>query len=379
MYLAKRSEEDAVGPAPSTDTAPDRPRLESALRRYLDRRLESARRIDGDFGRELAAEVVRFTLGGGRRMRPLVAWWGWLAAGGAAEEPHAGPALQACAALELVQTCALVHDDVMDGSPTRRGAPAVHEAYAAAHRAGGLAGDARRHGESLAVLAGDLALVWSDDMLYEALAEFPAEAAHRARAAWTGMRTEMMAGQFLDLRSQARRQRSEAAALRVDELKTASYSTEGPLHMGAALAGAPAGTVEALRSYGRDTGIAFQLRDDLLGVYGDPARTGKPAGEDLREGKCTVLLGAGVRLAGEQRDMGALALLDTVGSGDVDPEQVASALERVGARALVEERCRELAARAAARLKGLPAISADARRARDSLRALAVSTGEDLL
>lgn len=363
------------GHAPSDTAADDhRAALEDALRHYLDRRLRDAERVDGVFGQDLAGTTVRFTLDGGKRMRPLLAWWGWVSGGGATAGEQARSALQACAALELIQTCALVHDDVMDGSPTRRGRPSLHAAYTCEHRRDGLVGEPRRYGEALAVLVGDLALVWADDMLCEALAGVSEP--ERARAVWRDVRTEIMAGQFLDLRTQARRERSEEAVLRVDLLKTASYSVERPLHLGAAMAGAGPAVVEALRGYGRDVGTAFQLRDDLLGVYGDSARTGKPVGEDIREGKCTLLLVTGTRLAEEQGDTAALRLLDLVGvpGADVDPDQVARVLDRVGARDLVRNRCRELAARGEARLEGLDAPNSVLEGLRDLA---ALTTAED--
>lgn len=347
--------------------------LDRALRDYLDRRLRDAERLDEDFGRELAGITVGFTLGGGKRMRPRLAWWGWLAGGGTPHGGAADSAVQACAALELIQTCALVHDDVMDGSPTRRGRPSVHAAYMAEHLREGFAGEPRRQGEALAVLVGDLALVWADDMLCEALAGVPGST--EARAVWRDLRTEIMAGQFLDLRAQARRERSEEAALRVNLFKTASYSVERPLHLGAAMAGADAATVGALRGYGRDVGVAFQLRDDLLGVYGDGERTGKPVGEDIREGKCTLLLVTGIRLARERGDRAASDLLDGVGDPEteVDPHEVAEVLERLGARDLVHRRCGELAARGEARLRGLDAPAS----VMEGLRALATQTAQD--
>ncbi|GAA1436710.1 polyprenyl synthetase family protein [Nocardiopsis tropica] len=372
-----RPREEAVNPLLNThreghDAAVGghRAALEDALRRYLHRRLRESEGIDAGFGRDLAGETVRFTLGGGKRMRSLLAWWGWTAGGGNPGGERARSALQACGALELIQTCALVHDDVMDGSPTRRGRPSVHARHMAEHEENGHSGEPRRYGEALAVLVGDLALVWADDMFEEALDGLSRP--RGARAVWRGLRTEIMAGQFLDVRAQAGRDRSEGTALRMNLLKTASYSVERPLHLGAAMAGADGATVDALRGYGRDVGTAFQLRDDLLGVYGDPARTGKPVGEDIGEGKCTLLLAAGVRLAGERGDAAASDLLSRVGAG-ADPAEVADALERLGARDLVRGRCRELAARGAARLDGLdldPAVL-------EGLRGLAARTGTD--
>ncbi|MFL1377362.1 polyprenyl synthetase family protein [Nocardiopsis protaetiae] len=324
--------------------------VEATLRAHLDRRLREAEHLDTGFARDLADRTARFTLDGGKRLRPLLAWWGWRAGDGEASGPAARSALAACAALELVQTFALVHDDVMDGSTRRRGRPAVHTLYEEEHRRLGLAGEARRHGESLAVLVGDLALVWADDMLAEALPGTPCP--RPARAVWRAIRTEMVAGQFLDVRGQAHRSRSETLALRIDLFKTAAYTVERPLHLGAAMAGADPAVVEALRGYGRDVGLAFQLADDLAGAYGDPGETGKPVGDDLREGKTTLLLALGTRLADERADTGAARVLARVGRG-ADPAEAAAALDRVGARARVRDRCRELAERGIGHLNGI--------------------------
>lgn len=309
------------------------------LAEYLAARRGAVRESDACVADEVVARLERFTLGGGRRMRPLFAWWGWRAAGGAPSGPMAHGALQAASALELIQACALVQDDVMDGSATRRGQPAMHTALAEEHRAAGWKGDPGRYGRSVAVLAGDLALVWADDLLDEVLVDFGGRG--RVRDPWHAMRTEMIAGQFLDIRTQAAADESEAAALRVDRLKTAAYSVERPLHFGAALAGADSELVSTLRAYGADIGTAFQLRDDLLGMYGDPARTGKPVGDDLREGKRTLLLSIGLKQARQRGDRAAEDTLRAA-AGDAgltadDIEAVAGLLDDLGARDAVEE------------------------------------------
>ena len=348
-----RTDEDGARLAAGPDSESVRGAVDAVLRRYLDEREREAEGIDPEFARDLVGGLRDFTLGGGKRLRPLLGWWGWIAGGGAERGPAAEAALRACAALELLQTFALVHDDVMDGSPLRRGVSSVHDAYAAEHRAGSCAGEDRRYGEAMAVLTGDLALAWSDDLLDGALADLPTGA--QARRVWTRVRTEVMAGQFLDLRGQARRRRSEDAALRVDRLKTAAYTAERPLHLGAAMAAAPAPAVRALRSYGQDVGVAFQLRDDLRDAYGSSALTGKQAGEDLARGRNTLLLAAGLRLARERGDTTAERVLSGVGTepGPTDPALAARVLEAVGARDLVLRNCRELASRAVAHLAAL--------------------------
>jgi geranylgeranyl diphosphate synthase type I len=214
-------------------------------------------------------------------------------AGGAAP---VAPVVPALAALELLHAFALVHDDVMDRADTRRGRPTAHRAMAALHRDRGLRGDADHFGLSGAILVGDLCLVWADQLMARArLAGVPGDRVRAARDTYDRMRVEAIAGQFLDVLSEAAPRWSLERALRTVRLKTAGYTVVRPLHYGAALAGpAGAGGAVAVRRpysrYGLAVGEAFQLRDDLLDVYGEPAVTGKPAGADLVAGKATVLL-----------------------------------------------------------------------------------------
>ncbi|MEU4443211.1 polyprenyl synthetase family protein [Actinosynnema sp. NPDC050801] len=281
-------------------------------------------RPEVDAARDLVEEVRALVLAGGKRIRPAFAWWGWRASGGEVRGDTAEAVVRALVALELLQCCALVHDDVMDRSATRRGRPAVHEAFAARHRRSRWSGSARRYGDSTAILVGDLALAWADDALVTA--GLPADALHRAWQPWQRMRTEMMAGQHLDLRATASRDGSLESALRVAALKTAAYTVERPLHLGAALAGAPADVIECLRVFGRDIGVAFQLRDDLIGMFGDPAVTGKPVGEDLREGKRTPLMAVAIARATASGDRaGARVLLRCLSGVPMTDRTVATA------------------------------------------------------
>ncbi|MDQ4117669.1 MAG: polyprenyl synthetase family protein, partial [Actinomycetota bacterium] len=261
--------------------------MERVLADYLDRRRAEVIGLDPDVA-ELADTLSGFVLGGGKRLRPVFAWWGWRGAGGAGSGPEAEQVLVAVAALELIQACALVHDDLMDASSTRRGRPTVHVEFARVHDAAGWSGPAARFGAAAAILVGDLAQVWADDMLRSAA--LPAETLARAGEPWRAMRSQVLAGQYLDVLAQASGDASEHGAMRVNRHKTAAYTVERPLHLGAALAGAGPELVGAYRRYGADIGVAFQLRDDLLGVFGDPGVTGKPAGDDLREGKRTALV-----------------------------------------------------------------------------------------
>jgi geranylgeranyl diphosphate synthase type I len=323
--------------------------LQPVLARLLAARLEHARRLDPVFARDLAERVAGLTLHGGRRIRPRMLWWALRACGGG-DPAQVRAALRAGAALELLQTCALVHDDVMDAAETRRGRPALHTAVARQY-AGGPPGSARRLGDAAAVLAGDLALTWADDEITDLLldgAALPPGAVARVRELWRATRTEMVAGQYLDVHGQASGPRSTSHALRAARLKSALYTVERPLGLGAALAGARPAVTQALRRAGRCAGLAFQLRDDLDDLFADPAVTGKPSGGDVREGKPTYLMAAARARAAD--DPAALAVLDAV-SGDTaltedDLDRVRDVLTGTGARALVRREIERLTDRA---------------------------------
>ncbi|HEX3784714.1 MAG TPA: polyprenyl synthetase family protein [Pseudonocardiaceae bacterium] len=326
-----------------------------ALAEYFDSRQAQVAEIGQDFA--AAVEVLReFVLGGGKRIRPTFAWWGWRGAGGAAEGPQALAALRALSALELLQASALIHDDLMDSSATRRGAPTVHVRFAAQHREHRWHGTPEQFGLAAAVLLGDIALAWTDDMF--ASAGLPFEALTRAVPPWQAMRVEVLAGQYIDVRTQASGDESVEAALRIDRFKTAAYTVERPLHLGAALGGASQELIEAYRAFGAEVGIAFQLRDDLLGVFGDPEVTGKPAGDDLREGKRTLLVALGIehaQRAGRYGDVELLrACLGRDGLDTDDVGKIRDLLVEVGAVAAVEHRIAELTGSALARLRAAP-------------------------
>jgi geranylgeranyl diphosphate synthase type I len=313
--------------------------IEAALASYLDARSADAAAIDPVFA-EATDALVAFVLNGGKRIRPTFAWWGWRGAGGSAGSPEAVPVLRAISALELVQACALIHDDLMDASATRRGRPTVHVEFARRHAGAAWRGKPARFGAAAAILLGDLALAWADDMLNAA--GLPPAAMRRVAVPWRAMRTEMLGGQFLDVYTQSTGDTSARAALQIDRYKTAAYTVERPLHVGAAIADGPPELVAAYRRFGADIGVAFQLRDDLLGVFGDPTVTGKPAGDDLREGKRTLLLALAVERAQERGRMDALASIDAAvgdpGLDDVAVDRVRDLLTELGAVQSVEQR-----------------------------------------
>ncbi|GAA1932849.1 polyprenyl synthetase family protein [Streptomyces durmitorensis] len=279
-------------------------------------------------------------------MRSRFLWWGLRACGSPVDDASVRAALRLAAGIELIQTCALVHDDVLDGSAVRRGRAAVHVDLAATPGAHA-SGSGASFGTGAAILVGDLALAWADDVA--AATEFPTHRAREVRALWQAMRSEMVAGQYLDLYGQATGSRSTSLAIKTASLKSGLYSVERPLAFGAALAGADRRTTRALCSAGRCAGIAFQLRDDLLGAFGDPRHTGKPSGDDIREGKVTYLLAVARTRAQATGSRAVLRLLDTrVGGGaaltEGDLERVRDALVTSGARNTVETKIRRLLA-----------------------------------
>ncbi|MEW5655365.1 polyprenyl synthetase family protein [Streptomyces cinereoruber] len=321
--------------------------VEEHLAAVLRRRAADAADADPDFAADIADRVAAFALGGGRRLRAEFLWWAMRGSGGGARETPA--ALGVAAALELVQTCALIHDDVMDGSPLRRGRPSVHVQLDARFGTGERALPCGTFGGAAAVLAGDLALAWADDAFAEAVAGLPS--APRAAGVWRVMRTEMVAGQYLDLRAQVTGDASADRAARTAVLKTALYSMGHPLALGATLAGAPEGTVRALREAGRSAGLAFQLHDDVRGAFGDPAATGKPVGEDIREGKATYLLAVAGERCAELGDRAGLGLLERITGGarttEEDVHRALDLLVSCGARDRVARRVEELCVRGA--------------------------------
>lgn len=272
----------------SSPSASDALALRERVQAVIDGVIDDRAKLLADISPDLVpmTDAIADLLSGGKRMRPAFCYWGWRGAGGAAEDDDA--AIHAAAALEFLQACAVIHDDVMDGSDTRRGQPSAHRRFAAAHQAAGWLGSSDGFGVGAAILIGDLCLSWADEALLDS--GFDRDTRDRAKSVYDEMRTEVMAGQFLDLVEQVRGGGSVDSALRVVRFKAAKYTVERPLHLGAALADASDDLVAAYTAYGLPLGEAFQLRDDVLGVFGDPQQTGKPAGDDLREGKRTVLI-----------------------------------------------------------------------------------------
>jgi geranylgeranyl diphosphate synthase type I len=259
-----------------------RTHVERALGEFVERQLPALGDPDLEPLRTAADEL----LAGGKRLRPAFCYWGWRGAGGT-DVPEI---FTAAASLELLQASALVHDDVMDKSDLRRGMPAAHRRFQAMHEKAGWHGSAEQFGEGAAILLGNLLLLWSGEMWRTS--GLPRASLEAAQPVHDHMRTELMCGQYLDLLEQAHGENTFDSALRVALFKSGKYSVEQPLRLGLVLAAQQLAPWmdDLCTGYGTRVGIAFQLRDDILGVFGDPAQTGKPAGDDLREGKRTMLV-----------------------------------------------------------------------------------------
>ncbi|MEA2826813.1 MAG: geranylgeranyl diphosphate synthase, type [Actinomycetota bacterium] len=285
-------------------------RVEDRIRAVLDDELARWAAIDAELIEPFEA-LKELVLAGGKRLRPAFCHWAFTGAGG---DPTDRMVVDAGAALELLHTFALIHDDIMDGSPTRRAMDTIHVQFEARHGLAGWRGEGRRFGEGVAILAGDLAFVYADRML--------AGACRAAIDVFTELRIEVNVGQYLDLVGTARGRVAEDAARRICRFKSGKYTIERPLHLGAALAGRMPELGGALSAYGLPLGEAFQLRDDLLGVFGDETVTGKPVGEDLREGKPTVLYALAAEAAG-----GPGTALDRYGADDLTDDEIVALQE----------------------------------------------------
>ncbi len=323
------------------------------LRRYLHDRRGEAAYIGSDYD-ALTAGLEEFVLSGGKRLRPAFAYWGWRSVSSKDAEDIGAQVLLLFSALELLHASALIHDDVIDCSATRRGRPTTHIQFAALHRDRGWRGPADQFGISAAILLGDLALAWADDIV--AGVDLADDARKRVQRVWADIRTELLGGQYLDIVAEASAAESIASAMTVNTYKTASYTVSRPLQLGVAAA-ADRPDVEALfHQIGTDLGVAFQLRDDVLGVFGDPAVTGKPSGDDLRSGKRTVLLATAMELADKSDAAAARLLRGWIGTdlSDAQVRELRGAIERVGALSAAEDQIEALTRRALAALADAP-------------------------
>ena len=327
-------------------------RVDGQLRRFLH---EQRKGLAGDdpHAATIFDELERVISSGGKRLRPLFCCLGHAAAGARIDER----AIRAAAALELLHTFAIVHDDVMDRSRTRRGSPASWVHLAALHRDRGMLGDPEQWGVSGAVLVGDLALVLAGRALHES--GFPPDPMSLALERYDRMRAEVVVGQYLDVLAAHRGLADEAEARRIAVLKSGGYTVEGPLHIGALLAGASGPVMACLSAYGVPLGEAFQLRDDVLGVFGDPSITGKDRDSDLREGKRTLLVARAVAASRPDYRRFLEARLGAADLTDAEVERARAILDRTGARASVVRLIEDLVASARAALR-TEAIDAEA-------------------
>ena len=307
-------------------------RLVDLVQANIDSYLSGREPVLASIAPELApfVDISRELLAGGKRFRALFCYWGWQAV--TADElidDSLGEGIDsvvlAATALEVFHAAALVHDDIMDNSDTRRGMPAVHRKFAGLHEESNWLGSPADFGQSAALLLGDLLMGWSDELFAEGVSRLhDLNARIAARAEFNLMRTEVTVGQYLDILEEnawARQPESSllSRANRVIVYKSAKYSVEAPLAIGASLGSGSLDQVAALRDFGLPLGVAFQLRDDILGVFGDPALTGKPSGDDLREGKRTVL----IAVAREKLPPSARRLLDELlGDPELTDSQV---------------------------------------------------------
>lgn len=342
-----------TGPLPA-DLTLIASRVEDRITRFLDEEQRRWSALDPGLAEPIDA-LRALVLAGGKRLRPAFCHWGFVGAGGDPDDPAV---IDAGAAFELLQGFALIHDDIMDGSLIRRGAPAVHHRFIDRHVATDWAGEPRRFGEGVAILVGDLAFVYADALIPTAPAELS--------RLWHELRTELNIGQYLDLMGTAAGSVDRVSSRRIARYKSGKYTIERPLQLGATLAGRHADLAEPLSRYGDPLGEAFQLRDDVLGVFGDEDRTGKPVGDDLREGKPTLLLA----VAHEHASAAQVELLRRVGDPDLSVETIVDlqdVLVSTGALAAVEAEIALLADRAVTALEPV-AITEPAR---DALRDLA--------
>ena len=335
-----------------------RTRVDRALAALLHQELSALGFLGEDAG-PVSDALTRFALESGKRLRPAFLYWGYRGAGGAADGQEADAAIRAACSVELLHICALIHDDIMDGSEVRRGRPAMHVGFAELHRGRSWRGDPAAFGEGAAVLMGDLAFTWADVALAEA--GLPDDRLAAALRVFNRLRSELMGGQYLDLVEARRGAPDEAAVRRVLTYKSGKYTIERPLHLGHAIAGGETELAAAYSAYGLPLGEAFQLRDDILGVFGAPEVTGKPAGDDLREGKETYLVMLARRRAGRA---GRQLLEGALGNAKLPEDEVAQLRRMIadcGALAATEARIDELLAEAKAALAAAGGIDETAR------------------
>ncbi|MCL2784496.1 MAG: polyprenyl synthetase family protein [Propionibacteriaceae bacterium] len=297
---------------------------------------------------DLVWDQVRHFAGGGKRIRPAFCYWGYVAATEGNEEPSKA-VLDVAASLDLLHMSALIHDDLVDDSDTRRGGPSAHRLAEAVHRNEHWQGDSEHFGKSAAVLLGDILFTWSVSMAEQA--SLSKDQLKRARPYLDVMRSEVLAGQFLDLFAETKPLSAEdviADARMVMEYKTAKYTVARPVQIGAALGMANEDMLQSLGVFGNHIGQAFQMRDDVLGVFGDPEVTGKPAGDDIRAGKKTLMIGYALRDATPNQ---VIRLENLLGKQDLRDSEIEQARHILVSSGAVQNTEKAIAAEAAAGMR----------------------------
>jgi geranylgeranyl diphosphate synthase type I len=320
--------------------------IDGALKSFVTDEINQLEKIGSELT-PVGQSLSHFILDSGKRLRPIFAIAGYVGS----EKSLTPEIIRAASSLELIHVCALIHDDLMDGSDTRRGAPSIHREFEHIHRKEHLAGNAEQYGASAAILMGDLALVWAGKLL--STSGIADGDLIRSLPMFNELQIELMAGQFLDVHEQTSHTSSLERSRKIARYKSGKYTIERPLHFGAALADASKLNL-VYTDYGIPLGEAFQLRDDILGVFGESEVTGKPTGDDLLEGKRTALIAKSYELAGAS---GALVLSQILGNRKATPEMIAKAKDVItesGALAFIEDLIEELVSQSLTAIKGLP-------------------------
>jgi len=330
-----------------------RPRIQNCLDSFINEQRPILNQVSNSLD-ELANFTKEF-LSGGKRLRAAFCYWSFIGSGG----KDSDEIIKAASSLEFLQACALIHDDVMDASDTRRGKPSIHKKFEQMHSSNSWLGETKQFGIGGAILLGDLVLSWADELLMNSGIE--PKNLLRGKKIYDLMRTELMAGQYLDIFEQARGGGSLENAFNVIRFKSAKYTIERPLHLGCALAADDKKLMQIFSDYGLPLGEAFQLRDDVLGIFGNPDETGKPAGDDLREGKRTVLMAKALELSNSDQRK---SLLSALGKNDLSTAEVKTAQEIIkntGALTAIEQMISDLSATAAKSISEVP-ITDDGRK-----------------
>ena len=315
----------------------------------IDQRLGEAIRKEQQIWKEVDSNLSdpfvsleELVFSGGKRLRPAFFYWAHVGAGG---DPDSSQAIDIAAAIEMLHAFALAHDDVMDRSESRRGEPSIWQRFANLHNSEKWQGNSVHFGEAVAILVGDLAHVLADKLM--------AHPSTTVSDLWEELRLEVNIGQYLDVLSGAKGKFDHVSARKILEYKTGRYSVQRPLQLGAALAGRYEEFLEMFTTFGQPVGVVFQLRDDLLGVFGNTEKTGKPTGDDLREGKPTPLMAEAFARA-STRQKSILRKIGNRGLSLEDISRIQDVVEETGAMGVIEKEIKDLTGTALETLDMMP-------------------------